>query len=444
MSVNIGTDKVLLEMRKPKRVGRKGFDHANIAAKIRAIDEKTGKPLTTRRVRQLIGCSARLIRQVHDEMKKGMWGGLDGSGLVVIEPTTGQDVVKTLEAKELDFNEACKKAMGYNFGFLEWLLNNNNPNSAKWIFGFCKDAWELVGSPSIVAIADRSLPDGQNFANAFLQQYRSDTKRLRRRKKHIRRLMAFLNRHDINENFFKMREEREPIEVRHVPQIGLEDFPAKLEAVIMEMREKFGIEGELLAKLKLTTMLRTGSGSEDRELWGIKRGANGATYLVMNGPDDYVFEARAKGGQRKPITWIPKTVRELLWEIFKQRKDGEPLFKIDVNDYRKAFKEACVKHDLPPLNLHDLRKVSITWLYAIGIPLEIAIEINKAWKSIEVMRQHYLTNRDILKKDKRIAYRDNIPEWFKEGLDQYVDDRIKNLEALVDKLTAQLAMRGMG
>jgi hypothetical protein len=332
-NVNELTDKVLFEMRKPKKVGRKGFNHADIAMKLRTIDEKTDKPLSTRRVRQLVGCSARLIRQVRKEMGNGMWGGLDGSGMAISDLAVSQSVKLTAK-EELEFDDAIKKATGRNFGFLEWLTNNMNRSSAKSHFNFCKEAWQVVGSPSIAAIADRTLPDAANFANAFLQVYGKDKKRLRRRKKWIRQLMRCLGRNDdINEEFFKMREDREPTEIRKVPQIGLSDFPTKLNEVIeIDMREKFGLEGELLPKLKLETMMRTGKGSEDRELWGIKRGANGATYLVMNSPDDYQFKVKSKGGQDRAMRWLSKPVREMLFEIYNQRKEGEPLFKIDVNE----------------------------------------------------------------------------------------------------------------
>ena len=80
----------------------------------------------------------------------------------------------------------------------------------------------------------------------------------------------------------------------------------------------------------------------------------------------------------------------------------------------------CARAQLVP---HDLRKISITWLFVMGVPLELAVMINVGWKDLNTPKDHYLHMRGLLKKSERKAYRDNIPEWYKDGLEEYTEDR---------------------
>lgn len=57
----------------------------------------------------------------------------------------------------------------------------------------------------------------------------------------------------------------------------------------------------------------------------------------------------------------------------------------------------------------------------MGIPLEIATTLNVGWKDLSTARDHYLELRAFLKKSARHAYRVNISEWYKEGLDEYTN-----------------------
>jgi integrase len=438
--MGMGTDKVLLEVEQPKKVGRPKFDRDLIARYI-------AQNKTTFWIRKATGASARTIRMIKQELKNKEIAQTDAiihDTDLAIAKVEKQMEMRQMPKESLEFNEACKVASGTNRGFYEWLTENTK--AAKRIFSNTKDVWIKLGSPSILALKDKTMPDGDNFGHAFLDLFLNFSdpekmRRLRRRKKNIRYLMRYLGRQDINENYFRMKQEREPIEVRRVPCIEMLDFPLQLERVINRIAAQFGIEGELILKLKLASMMRTGKGSEDREMWGIKRGANGETFLLMNGENDYVFEVKSKGEQHRKIQWLPTTVRALLWQIYQKRKDGEQLIQIEVGEFRKAFKEACILEGLPPLHLHDLRKVSITWLWALGVGLDVAIEMNVGWTSMETMHTHYLHLRsgELLKKDKRAIYKANIPEWFKEGLDQYIPDEIKFLQDRIKELEQKLS-----
>ncbi len=50
---------------------------------------------------------------------------------------------------------------------------------------------------------------------------------------------------------------------------------------------------------------------------------------------------------------------------------------------------------------------------------KVAVNLNVGWKDTNTALSNYLDVKKVLRKSKRTAYRDNIPEWFKEGLDDF-------------------------
>ena len=79
-----------------------------------------------------------------------------------------------------------------------------------------------------------------------------------------------------------------------------------------------------------------------------------------------------------------------------------------------------MKHVGKALKLHDIRKVALTWLWIMGISLEVATTLNVGWKDLNTARKHYLHLRGLLKNSSRETYRANIPSWFREGLEEYL------------------------
>jgi len=124
-----------------------------------------------------------------------------------------------------------------------------------------------------------------------------------------------------------------------------------------------------------------------------------------------------------------------LWNeiLFRQSKvygfigrDSRP--DVTLHDLDNGIREPRVAQQardeqagLPPLRLHDLRKTSITWLWILGVPLEIASELNVGWTTLNVVKRHYLDMRKHIKRSEREKYADNIPDWFKDGLSEYTE-----------------------
>jgi len=154
-------------------------------------------------------------------------------------------------------------------------------------------------------------------------------------------------------------------------------------------------------------------------MMGIKVGMGSPSYIMMDGPDEIRFRVLEKMREEWSITWIPRHLRLRLWELYQRRETGDPLFDFNIDKYRIAVKEESLKHIGTEFKPHDLRKISITWLFVMGVPLELAVMINVGWKDLNTPKDHYLHMRSLLKKSEREAYRANIPEWYKDGLEEY-------------------------
>lgn len=322
-----------------------------------------------------------------------------------------------LSEVQADFDDECLMAVG--IGFAEWLKTKTKAD--KRIFSFCQKVWTDVWErPSLVLVKNDENQLGDKLCLKFLETF-NDPKRSRNRKKLIRNLFRFLGRRDLCDRYLTMTASRDPRNVKRIPQIPMMKFPSQIQAVFDEMNE-INPEMGLANEFKLASMMRTGNRSEDRGLMGIKVGPDNPSYIIMDGPDEYQIHVVEKMREEWDVTWLPRRVRERLWELYQRREIGEPLFRFKVREWRRLFGDLTERIIGMRMIPHDLRKVSITWLYVNKIPLELAVEINVGWKDLSTAKDHYMHIRGLLKKTKRKQYRDQIPEWFKDGLDEYEDE----------------------
>ena len=314
-----------------------------------------------------------------------------------------------------DFDDECKMAIGISFA--GWLKTKTS--SDKRIFNFCQKTWEMWGRPSLVLTKDTNDKLGDQLCMKFLETFGEDVRRIRNRKKLIRNLFRYLGRHDLCDRYLTMTQSRDPRQIKRIPQIEMKDFPTKVELMLKGLQDR-DPDFRTAAELKIVGQFRTGVRKAGRGLMGIHIG-EGSSYLIMDGPDEYRFQVLEKMRETWDIIWLPEKLRLSLWELYKKRERGEPLFTFRVEDFRKAVKEESLKHIGIEMVPHDLRKVSITWLYVMGVPLELAVMINVGWKDLNTPKDHYLHMRTLLKKSDRKAYSDNIPAWYKDGLDEYTE-----------------------
>ena len=369
-----------------RRLFQAGFKPSQVAKKLSC------HVVTARKIRKELEESGELTSELREE------------GLTIVQA---------------DFDEECTMAVGISFA--DWLKTKTVKH--KRIFNFCQRTWELWGRPSLVLTKDSGNKLGDQLCMKFLDRFGEDVKRIRERKKLIRNLFRFLGRHDLNDRYLTMTQSRDPRPIRRIPVIEMKVFPTKVE-LMLEGLEARDPEFRTAGELKITSQMRTGVRAVGRGLMGIRRD-EGSSYLIMSGPDEFRFQVLEKMRETWDITWIPRSLRLRLWELYQKRKTGEPLFSFKVDDFRKAVKAESLKHIGVELVPHDLRKISITWLFVMGVPLELAVMINVGWKDLNTPKDHYLHMRGLLKKSERKAYRDNISEWYKEGLDEYTEDRVK-------------------
>ena len=256
----------------------------------------------------------------------------------------------------------------------------------------------------------------------FLDAFGEDVIRIRKRKKLIRNLFRYLGRHDLCDRYLTVTESRDPRRIKRIPQIEMRDFPIQLQAMLDEINSLNPQMG-LATEFKIVSQMRTGSRPEGRGLMGIRVGTGHSSYIIMNGPDDFRIHVLEKMREEWDITWLPHRVRERLWELYQRREAGDPLFSFSVDAFREMIAEQSQIFIGVKLVTHDMRKISITWLFVMGVPLELAVMINVGWRDMSTVQKHYLHMRNLLKKSDRLAYRENIPDWYKDGLDEYIEDR---------------------
>lgn len=395
----IGTDQeIFTGEKKPKTTGRPRLNR-ELGYKLLKAKYSTGH------IRRVLKCSARSVRMMRKELR-------EAGELGEIDKTAEMDRLA------LDFENECERAVGISFA--DWLKSKRKDH--RTVFNFCKMVWENIWEkPSLIMVKDLTDITGDQVAMKFLETFGEDHKRIRHRKKTIRQLFTFLGRQDLNDRYLTMTKSRDPEPIREIPELTLIDFPRMIDEALSMVRDRHGDEYELALKFKIVSQMRTGDVSEGRELMGMTCGASTGTWITMSGPDEFRGQILAKGRERWVLQWVPKTIREKLWELYRTREAGERLFQMSDQQLRDVWTEATKDHQgLRALHLHDLRKVSITWLWAMGVDLSIATEMNVGWKDLNTAKRFYLRNTEILKKTDRMAYRANIPEWFKDGLDEYL------------------------
>jgi len=369
---------------------------------------------TKTQISRALKCSTKSVRRIELELLE--------SGELVYEEER-----EFLNETEADFDAECHRATGMSFK--EWLNSKTVKTRATYIFKFCRRTWESIwGKPSLVAVRNMDNPLGDQVCIQFINVFGDDLKRIRRRKKMIRYLFRFIGRHDLNDRHLTMTNARDPRAMRKIPEISMPVFPVKLSMAIADL-ERYDPEMAVAVRLKIVTQMRTGKMNhngvegDDRGLFGIRVGSEGSSYILMSEGAEYRFHVREKMREEWDITWFPDTIRRQVKAIYVQREAGEPLFSFKRTELWDAWNKVTEKHLGMYFKLHDLRKVSITWLYVMEVPLEIATVLNVGWKDMNTPRDHYLHYRKLLKRSEKIAYQEAIPDWFKEGLEEYTRER---------------------
>lgn len=393
----IGSDKKILNVKKEDLLTKtKGRPEVNRDLALRLFKSK----YSTKQISTYLKCSVKTVRRIKKE-------------LIELGELNQDMVSKEAPLIEADFDQECQRATGLSF--LGWLKTKQK--SYIPTFNFCSSVWiGLWEKPSLVQLKDVNDQLGDQLCQKFLNFYQEDITRIRRRKVHIRALLRFIGRHDLCDRHLTVSASRDPKNKRPMPIIEMRDFPTKFNEFI---ESKLDEELKFIVKLKCVAQMRTGDLSDERGFFGIKRD-EGQSYLIMNSIDDYRLHVKEKLREYWDITHLPRELREILYEIYLNKNTGEPIFI--KKDQVKQFGILTKKYLGVKMHFHDLRKISVTWYYALGVPLEIATMINVGWKDLNTPREHYLHLRQLLKKNEKKDYAKQIPSWFKEGIEEYLEE----------------------
>jgi len=153
-------------------------------------------------------------------------------------------------------------------------------------------------------------------------------------------------------------------------------------------REKDEIN--FILNVKSMTGIRTGKRKFEQGLWG-SRIAEGRSYLQVL-ERDFIWHVLEKKDEEWDINFKPPKLVDIVvnyvrkWDL----KKGDWVLSMTPQRAGAILKKACEQNNIIPLELHDLRKVYVSFLVRAGIPLERAIRLNVGWKDIGTANRHYL------------------------------------------------------
>lgn len=311
--------------------------------------------------------------------------------------------------------------------FLEWLATKRK--SYRKVFNFCRKTWDKIwGKPSLVNVAYRNDKLSDKLCLEYLKVF-DDPDRSRDRKKLIRQLFKFLGRSDLNDKYMTMTQSRDPRSVKMIPEINSPQFPLQFIECLYEM-EKIDMAFGQAIRFKLCTQMRTGKRKSERGFFGIKVGSGAKSYALFDRPDVYQIHVLEKMGEEWDIGWLPRKVSDEVYRLAMTKKTGDPLWDMNPKKLLAAWGDITERIIGRRFALHDLRKVSLTWFYVCGLPLEVATRLNVGWKDLSTADRHYVNIGAMLRHSVRKEYVRNIPAWFKDGLEDYIRRAPDKLAAL--------------
>lgn len=411
--MDVGTDKDILgapskfrEVQK-KGPGRPKVNKALVIKNLKAKNAIGGPRYTKAQIARMMKCTPRTINRIYNEaMKNGE-----------LKPEDFEK--KAIGVVEADFESECFRARGLSFR--EWLGTKFKlETQAQSYFNFCARIWEKVWDKcDLVEFADMDSNLGDQMCLKFVTEFQDDKTRMRSRLKKIRFLIRFLRRRDLNDNHLTMNTSRHPRAKRKIPEISQSNFGILYTECEEIVRARLGNEAVNDLRLKIVTQMRTGDKKDEREFYGIRKGTKTKSYLNMVNVNEYQFHVYAKKAEEWDIIWMPKGVRESLFNRHEGLDKGDLVITTSKGKLLKAWGDATEKVLDTRLILHDTRKISLTWLYVMGVPLEVATQLNVGWKDLSTAHSHYIEIKKMLRKSYRAEYKANIPDWFKEGLEDF-------------------------
>jgi len=357
-----------------------------------------------------VKCTPRHVRRIRDKLIA------DGE-LQENEAEKGPGIVSA------EFDDECIRAKGMSYR--QYLKNKRK----EWAypFNFARKTWvKIWDKPNLVLVADGDNQLGDQICQQFLTVMCADTTKSRDRKKLIRPLFKFLGRSDLNDIHLTMRKGRDKISIKRIPQLDTLEFPKLFDKALSAFRDKYGVVKYNKLRFKLCAGTRTGDLKEGRGWAGIrklKQGEKYNSYMYFTGPDEFQIHVLEKMNEEWDINWLPKEVRHGVYDIYKDMEPGQAFVSnsIKPDQIRKEWYEVSEPILGFRLEFHDFRKIYATWLIICKVQMESFDDFNVGWLDMNTLKVHYKHGRGKPKKWRK-QYRDNIPDWFKEGLEEWTEE----------------------
>jgi len=299
------------------------------------------------------------------------------------------------EWKPKEIEESFEEAFPEGKNFFEYLKSKiGRIYHVRFTYKFCEKIWrEILKKKKF----DREVikdEDMVKILNWIKENHPADQQRFAVVR--WRYVLRFLGWRDWLDTYFSVREDKMPRPIRTLPYLYDRKFYDEIFPQIIELGKKYlpdseqQLEWETVILTKASTGMRTGSRHQERELWGTKIGL-GQTNITILPEGKIVWNVLAKKAERWEINLIPDRLKEALTKLYKLRNHGDYLIKNPPEFYLSILKKVCAELDLnPPLQLHDMRKIFVTFLWLSGFPLEALDQINVGWKDLNTAKRHYL------------------------------------------------------
>ena len=357
-----------------------------------------------------VNCTPRHVRRIRDRL-------IENGELKEKESEKGPGIMAA------DFDDECFRAKGMSF--LAYMKNKRK----QWAypFNFARRTWEKVwDKPNLVIVTDDKDPLGDVICQKFLTVMCADNTKSRDRKKLIRPLFTFLGREDLNNRHLTMTKGRDKISVKRIPHLDTLEFPILLDKALSAFRDRYGVVKYNKLRFKLCAGPRTGDLKEGRGWSGIRKLKKDETYnsyMLFTGPDEFQIHILEKMNEEWDINWLPKDVRHGVYEIYKDMEPGAAFIteNYSPDTIRKEWYEVSEPILGFRLEFHDFRKVFATWLIICKVPMDSFGDFNVGWLDMNTLKDHYKHGRGKTKTWRK-QYRENIPDWFKEGLEEWTEE----------------------
>ncbi|MHA2054543.1 MAG: hypothetical protein ACW99F_13185 [Candidatus Hodarchaeales archaeon] len=356
-----------------------------------------------------VGCTDRHVRRIRDEL-------IESGELTLEESKNGGGIVAA------EFDEEVMRACGESFK----VYMQNKRKHWKTPYNFVRRTWEHVwNKPSIFLMKDNNDPTGAEMCQLFIQAFGNNKKRIRDYKKYIRPFFVFIGRGDLNTKYLTMSKTQDPDAVRELPQLEDYNFPLKLDKAISAFKEVHGTVWAAKIKFKITSGIRTGKYEEERGWTGLRTHEDFKSYIHFYDKDRFTCSVFEKQSEQWRITWIPKSIRHILYEEWKNTAYGDPLIVRSPDNIRQEWYRITEPILGFKLEFHDFRKVFATWLVILGVQFNDVAKLNVGWSDLDTLDKHYNQLSSAIRKSDLEIYKENIPDWFKEELEEYAEIKRK-------------------